>query len=155
MKRHNTFGASPAHLSLFGAVALASVAFATASPASTLDFASTSNASAWTMAFTVSSIEDGPFPSGPFVPAANYPRFSDGVQWIANDSDGSNGGVGAWTQFVFRQSFDLTSFDPASATLQFQWAADNSGEGFAARGHWVPKFRLNDGPLVPWGTGPT
>lgn len=155
MSSQNTFGSAPARLGLSGAVALTAFAFATVSEASTLHFASTSDASAWTVAFTVSRIDGGPFPSGPFVSAANYNRFSGGVQWIANDSDGSNGGVLFWTQFVFRQTFDLTGFDPDSATLQFQWAADDSGEVFADRGSWVPKFSLNDGPLVPWGTGPT
>lgn len=138
------------------ALLLAALLSAGAASASTLEFASTSDVAAWTVAFTVSSVDNAPFPTGPFVSAANVTgRFSNGVQWIANDADGSNGGVGHWTQFVFRQSFDLTGFDPTSATLQFQWAADDSGEVFADRGHWVPKYSLNGGPLVPWGTGAT
>ena len=32
--------------------------------------------------------------------------------------------------------------------MSFQWAADDSGQGFAARGTWLPKFRLNGGALV-------
>lgn len=142
--------------SLRAALGLAALVAGSAAQASTLDFASTSHAAAWTVAFNVSGIDNAPFPSGPFVAAANVDgRFTQGVQWIANKADGSNGGVGHWTQFVFRQSFDLTGFDPASAVLQFQWAGDDSGEIFADRGHWVPKFMLNDGPQVPWGTGPT
>lgn len=156
MKYRQSVPSMRIHQALRGAVALAAVASTGAVSASTLNFASTSDASAWTVAFTVSGVDGAAFPSGPFVAAANVAgRFTDGVQWIANDADGSNGGVGNWTQFVFRQSFDLAGFDASSATLQFQWAGDDSGEIFADRGHWVPKFSLNDGPLVPWGTGPT
>jgi hypothetical protein len=82
-------------------------------------------------------------------------RVTDGINWLANNTSGSNGGVGNWTQFVFRQTFDLTGFNPADTKLEFQWAADDSGEIVADRGHWVPKFSLNGGALVPWGTGPT
>ena len=53
---------------------------------------------------------------------------------------------GDWTFFVFHQTFDLTGYDPTTADLQFQWAADDSGQGFADRGTWVPKYSLNGGP---------
>jgi hypothetical protein len=52
------------------------------------------------------------------------------------------------TFFVFRQTFDLTGYDPTTAHLQFQWAADDSGEIYAARGSWIPQFSLNGGGLV-------
>lgn len=72
--------------------------------------------------------------------------------WIANTPSGNNS---TWTFFVFRQTFDLTGYDATSADLKFQWAADDSGEIFAFRGSWVPKYSLNGGSLVPWGIGPT
>ena len=68
--------------------------------------------------------------------------------WIANNNDGSNGGIGNWTFFVFRQTFDLNGYDPATAVLNFKWAADDSGEIFAARGSWIPKFSLNGGAFI-------
>ena len=58
-----------------------------------------------------------------------------------------------WTFFVFRQTFDLTGYDPNTADLKFQWAADDSGQGFADRGTWTPKYSLNGGSLVA-GTWP-
>jgi|GEM_PF-1849804 len=67
------------------------------------------------------------------------------ANWIADTSSGSHGGVGNYTFFVFRQEFDLTGYDPTSANLQFKWAADDSGSGSAARGSWVPRFKLNGG----------
>ena len=74
-------------------------------------------------------------------------------QWIANISSGSNGN---WTQFVFRQTFDLTGYDPASAALRFRWAADDSGEIIANRGQWIPQLRLNGGPAIYYpGASPT
>lgn len=138
------------------ALALTALLAVAGTQAATLPFASTSDAASWQVATNVSFIDLGPFPGGGFVTAtAINGRVSDGVGWIANNASGSNGGVGAWTQFVFRQSFDLSGFNPADVQLQFQWAADDSGEVFADRGHWVPKFSLNGGALVPWGTGPT
>lgn len=65
--------------------------------------------------------------------------------YIANNNTGTNGSIGNWTQFVFRQTFDLTGYDPASAVLRFKWAADDSGEMIAARGQWIPRFKLNNG----------
>jgi len=139
-----------------GALAACALLITTAGHASTLTFASTSDAASWQVATSNSRIDNAPFPTGGFVTAtAVNGRFSEGIGWIANNRDGTNGGVGAWTQFVFRQSFDLTGYDAADAELKFQWAADDSGEIIADRGHWVPKFSLNGGDLVPWGTGPT
>jgi len=75
--------------------------------------------------------------------------------YIANNATGSNGPMGDWTFFVFRQTFNLTGYDPTSANLKFQWAADDSGEGYAARGTWIPKFSLNGGGLVSYPGSPT
>ena len=144
------------HLGSRAALVLVAVLGAATSQADTLPFASTSDAASWQVATNISRIDVGPFPTSGFVTAtAVNGRFTDSIGWIANNREGINGGVGTWTQFVFRQSFDLTGFDPGSAELQFQWAADDSGEVFADRGHWVPKYSLNGGALVPWGTGPT
>jgi len=73
---------------------------------------------------------------------------SDGSGWIANIPSGTNGWIGDWTFFVFRQTFDLTGYNLSTVNLQFQWAADDSGQGFAARGSWIPKYSLNAGVLV-------
>ena len=74
--------------------------------------------------------------------------ISGRTDWIADVSSGSHGGVGNWTQFVFRQAFDLTGYDSSSAILKFRWAADDSGEGVLDRGQWTPKYRVNDGSLI-------
>lgn len=76
-------------------------------------------------------------------------RFSEGVSWIANNATGTNGCcIGSWTQFVFRQTFDLTGYDATSANLQFRWGGDDTGQVFSSRGSWTPKFKLNGGSFV-------
>jgi hypothetical protein len=74
--------------------------------------------------------------------------------FITNFSNGASNGsdlhVGNYTFFVFRQTFDLTGYDPATAVLSFQWCADDSGQGFADRGNWTPKFKLNGGDWNLW-----
>ncbi|MGE3849488.1 MAG: hypothetical protein AB7I01_21590 [Gammaproteobacteria bacterium] len=130
-----------------------------ATTASTLQFSSTNDVAAWTVAATTSRVDVNDiaaFPTDGFQAASLVTgRLSGTTQWIANNPTGSNGGVRAWTQFVFRQTFSLEGYKPTTADLTFRWAADDSGEGFADRGQWVPKFRLNGGPLIAWGTGPT
>ncbi len=53
--------------------------------------------------------------------------------FITNFSDGASDGISAriwnFTFFVFRQTFDLTGYDPATAILSFKWTADDSGHG--------------------------
>ena len=121
-------------------------------------FYSTSHASEWQVATKVGGT-DGSFSSFPttgFVTAtAVTGRFTGTTQWIANNSTGTNGGV--FTFFVFRQTFDLTGYNPNTADLQFQWAADDSGQGILDRGSWVPKYSLNGGSLVTgtWAGGNT
>lgn len=120
------------------------------------DLYSTSDASQWQVATNVGGT-DGSFSSFPttgFVTAtAVTGRFTGTTGWIANNSTGTNGSIGDWTFFVFRQTFDLTAAQAATADLQFQWAADDSGQGFAARGSWVPAYSLNGGSLIA-GTWP-
>jgi hypothetical protein len=114
-------------------------------------FFSTSDASEWQVATNVGGT-DGEFSSFPttgFVTAtAVAGRFTGTTGWIANNSTGTNGPIGDWTFFVFRQTFDLTAAEAATANLQFQWAADDSGQGFADRGTWTPKYSLNGGGLI-------
>lgn len=123
--------------------------------------ASTSDASAWQVAVNLTGTDgqQASFPVTGFTTAtAVSGRTTDGVGWIANNASGTNAAsVGHWTFFVFRQTFDLTGYDAGSASLSFQWAADDSGEGFADRGTWRPKYRLNGGTLVngDWPTGST
>lgn len=122
------------------------------------DFYSTSDPSHWQVATNVGGT-DGAFSSFPttgFAPAVALPARPG---WIANNASGTNGPCPGCTYvfFVFRQTFDLTSFDATTADLKFQWAADDSGEGFAERGTWRPKFSVNGGSLVDggWLTGNT
>jgi PEP-CTERM motif len=127
-------------------------------------FYSTSDASEWKVATKLGGT-DGSFSSFPttgFVTAtAVTGRFTGTTQWIANNSRGTTGVQ--WTFYVFRETFDLTGYDPKTADLKFQWAADDSGQGFADRGTWVPKYSLNGGSLVTgtwpggntYGFGPT
>ena len=75
--------------------------------------------------------------------------------YIANNPTGTNGGIGNWTFFVFRQTFDLSGFDSATAALGFQWGADDSGQVFASRGSWIPGFSLNGGGFVNYPGSPT
>ena len=49
---------------------------------------------------------------------------------------------------MFRQTFDLTGYDPTTANLQFRWAADDSGEIGAVRGSWIPIYSLNGDDFV-------
>lgn len=119
-------------------------------------FHSTSEASFWQVATNVlGGAGDGQFASFPTTGFTTATAISGRPGWIANNSTGTNGWMGDWTFFVFRQTFDLSGYDPATALLQFQWAADDSGEGYAYRGTWVPKFSLNNGSMVSWGSGPT
>ena len=136
---------------------LALLSIGHAARAAPVPFYSTSTPSQWQVATHVGGV-DGQFSSFPTSGFANAVtvsgRQSEGVNWIANNSSGTNGSIGTWTFFVFRQVFDLTGFDPTTALLDFRWAADDSGEGFASRGSWTPKLRLNGGALIP-GLWPT
>lgn len=142
-------------------VAVAAAAWAPATQAASPSFESTSSAAAWQVATQVGGVDGAyaSFPTTGFAPAVTVTgRQTEGISWIANVASGSNAVyVGTWTFFVFRQTFDLTGFDASTASLQFQWAADDSGEGFADRGSWRPKFSLNGGSLVDgnWPTGNT
>ena len=109
----------------------------------------------WFVSTNVDSHGDGllsSFKTDDFIQAVAATNRAD---YIANNATGTNGSIGTWTFFVFRQMFDLTGFDPTSANLQFQWAADDSGEGYAARGTWIPKFSLNGGNFINYPGSPT
>jgi hypothetical protein len=128
--------------------------------AATIPFQSTSSPEAWKMTINISNIDNNInsfLTTGFFDSTIISGRFAEEVSWIANNSTGTNAPGFAWTQFVFRQQFDLTGYDPLTATLSFQWAADDSGEGFASRGAWIPKYRLNGGNLIngAWPTSNT
>jgi hypothetical protein len=110
-------------------------------------FASTSDPSKWTVATNVGGT-DGQFSSFPITGFAPATAIASRADWIANNDTGTNGGMETWTFFVFSQTFDLTGYDPTTADLKFQWAADDSGEIFASRGSWIPKLSLNGGDLI-------
>jgi len=139
--------------SLFAvAILCATVTAANAVPT----FYSTDTPSAWTVAVTwlngagdgqLSSFQTTTFQGAVQVSSVVRPNF-----FIADTIDGSrpspDNWIGNWTFFVFRQTFDLTGYDPTTAHLQFQWAADDSGEIYADRGSWIPQFSLNGGGFV-------
>lgn len=137
-------------------LALALAGAATGAGAAT--FESTSNASAWLVdANTTGHDGTAAFKSDAFVTATEVNALGR-TGWIANNTEGSNGGIGAWTYFTFQQSFTVTAAEVAAGdALTFVWAADDSGEGFASRGSWTPKFSLNGGPKVngAWSTSNT
>lgn len=117
-------------------------------------FYSTDTPSVWSVATNVGGADGqlSSFNTSDFnaaVAIAGRPGF------IANNSSGTNGGMGTWTFFVFRQTFDLSGYDAATADLKFQWAADDSGEVFAWRGSWIPKFSLNGGEFIAYPGSPT
>lgn len=116
-------------------------------------FCSTSDASCWEVATNLQG-QDGQLSSFPISGFVTATSITNRLDWIANNSTGTNKPfIGDWTFFVFRQVFDLTAFDPTTAHLEFQWAADDSGQGILVRGTWTPKYSLNGGPLVS-GTWP-
>lgn len=119
-------------------------------------FSSTPDPTHWLVATNLHGT-DGSFSSFPTSGFVAATALSARPPWIANNSTGTNGSVGDWTFFVFRQTFDLTGYNPATADLMFQWAADDSGQGFASRGTWTPKYSLNGGSLIPgvWSGGDT
>ena len=145
-----------AHAAILMALAALSMSAHAAAPS----FASTSDASNWQVAVNFNAPDglESSFQTTNFQNAVSIPgRSTDGVGWLANNASGTNGGIGYWSFFVFRQTFDLTGYDPTSASLSFQWAADDSGQGFADRGTWIPKFRLNGGAFQSssWAGGAT
>jgi hypothetical protein len=102
----------------------------------------------WFVSTHVDPSGDGLFSSfrtDHFTQAVNLNDDPSRLDWIADVPSGSHGGVGNWTFFVFRQTFDLTGCDVSQARLTFRWAADDSGEIIAARGSWIPAFTLNGG----------
>lgn len=127
---------------------------ATVNSAQALTFYSTDTPSEWQVATNVGGADGllSSFNTTNFAPAV---AISGRTNWIANNSSGTNGGMGTWTFFVFRQTFDLSGYDSTTADLKFKWAADDSGEVVAYRGAWTPKFSLNGGALVPYPGSPT
>jgi MYXO-CTERM domain-containing protein len=101
----------------------------------------------WFVSTTVSTTEGvaANFGVNPFTQAVNLtsPGRPD---WIADVPSGSRG-LGNWTYFVFRQTFDLTGYDPSTANLTIRWAADDGGQG-GLGGSWIPAFRVNGGSFV-------
>jgi hypothetical protein len=63
--------------------------------------------------------------NGPYI--ANGPNS----KWIAPRADNADNAAG---NYVYRTTFDLTGFDPASASITGQWAEDNSGVNILLNG---------------------
>ncbi len=132
------------------------MAWGSAESFASLSFYSTSDPiNNWFVSTAVNPSGDGQlssFNTSNFIQAAPITGRAD---YISNNASGTNGGMEAWTFFVFRQTFDLTGYDPTSTDLKFQWAADDSGEGYASRGTWIPKFSLNGGGFINYPGSPT
>lgn len=118
-----------------------------------LFFGTSDPAQHWFVSTNVDRNGDGSFASfktDNFLQAVNTTYDQSRLDWIADRPDGSHGGVGNWTFFVFRQTFDLTGYKPGTANLTFRWAADDSGEIVADRGSWIPAFSLNGGAFTTY-----
>jgi hypothetical protein len=131
-----------------GTLALASIAGQAYAGPVFYGTANNNATSAWTVSTKVSPTGDpaSNFGVNPFTQAVN--TLLDRPNWISNVLSGTNGRIGDWTYFVFRQTFDLTGYDPASANLTIRWAADDSGQIFPISRSWIPAFRLNNGSFV-------
>jgi hypothetical protein len=139
------------HLAM-GAAALGLATAASGSFADALQ--STTNAGAWTVSTEFHGDGSGDGDQASFnIDPANFTAAVERTNapgWIANVANGSNGtGIGQWTFFVFKTTVDLTTQAEVDAGLQFLWAADDSGQQFATRGDWTPKFSVNGGALIP------
>lgn len=69
------------------------------------------------------------------------------VPWIANIASGTNGSS-PW--FTFRQTFDLTGYDPATALLTFKWGCDDVPAFSSVT--FTPVYQLNGGATSGSGT---
>jgi len=74
-------------------------------------------------------------------------RHEGPVTMLANNASGSNGGI--YTYFIFRQTFDLTGYDPATADLKFRWASDDVPGAVG----WMPAYKLNGAALQAGSSG--
>jgi hypothetical protein len=110
----------------------ASLALGVASTASLAApvFYSTDDASHWEV---VSS--NGGFVDTGFVTAAAvtspHAAWDNTVSWISANAGGDSNGD---YYYHYRQSFDLTGYDPATAVLQFQLAVDDHLHGYTLNG---------------------
>ncbi|MBS0189791.1 MAG: hypothetical protein U0573_13575 [Phycisphaerales bacterium] len=124
---------------------------ATVSPAAPTFFPTGTPTGHWYVCTNIDRSGEGKFESfktDNFVQSVNINYDGSRLDWIADIPGGTHGGVGNWTFFVFRQTFDLTGYDPATANLTIRWGADDSGEIFADRGSWIPAYTLNGGPFI-------
>lgn len=133
------------------AFAVSSMIAASAAFAGPQFFPTSSPAGHWYVSTNVSPTTEGQFSSfrtNAFAQAVNITNLASRLNWIADVGTGSHGGIGNWTFFVFRQTFDLSGYDPSTANLTFRWAADDSGEIILSRGSWIPCYSLNGGAFV-------
>jgi hypothetical protein len=133
----------------------ASVALGVASTASLAApvFYSTADASHWEV---VGSSRVTGFVETGFVEATavtNFPgpgsRWNNTLSWISPNANGTSSGD--W-YYNYRQSFDLTGYDPATAILQFQLATDDVFHGYRLNGGILTSAggtnQINLGPII-------
>ncbi len=104
----------------------------------------------WTVAAVHGGFNDGFAGFTGTFGSAFYWGAESGLPLIANNATGSNGGIGSYEYFSFRQSFDLTGYNPATAILTFNWGCDDVPSSGAVG--WMPVFSLNGGALQGAGT---
>lgn len=68
---------------------------------------------------------------------------SSSSRWIWQTADGTPTNV----TLTFRTTFDLTGFDPSTASISGTWAADNYGDFIRINGVSIPGF---SGPTYPY-----
>jgi hypothetical protein len=78
-----------------------------------------------------------------FVPAHIWPHGAE--TWISDDNHQY------WQWFTFRQYFDLTGYDAASALLSFRWGCDDVPGGMGP-GWYEPLLAVNGGAFGEGGT---
>jgi hypothetical protein len=78
---------------------------------------------------------------------------SESSKWIAPSANQSYPGASPCNTagtYVYRTSFDLTGFDPATATIRGAWGADNSGTDIRLNGESKGITAPSYNPLAPF-----
>lgn len=108
--------------------ALVPAALAAQLPVSTGANAASGPDSRWEVA-----TNGGPFAAAQIVasPSFEWAPNTAAYRWISSLATASTGGA---TTFAFRLAFDLTGYDPATASLTFRYAVDNDDLGVRLNG---------------------
>jgi hypothetical protein len=101
-------------------------------------FYSTEDYSHWEVATVITGTNDvfSSFTDSGFVTATPYTAGGAPGGWLSNNATATNGPspYSAYVYFHFRQTFDLTGYDPNTAVLQFEYGFDDWSYGFSLNG---------------------